>query len=60
VLRELNRWPEVQTPGGPIDALLPPATPRDGEARMNPVPALGEHTDAILRERGLADAGSVA
>jgi crotonobetainyl-CoA:carnitine CoA-transferase CaiB-like acyl-CoA transferase len=47
-----DRWREVGTPNGPIRAVLPPIT-LDGEApRMDPIPALGEHTDAILREFG--------
>jgi itaconate CoA-transferase len=31
---------------------LPPGLPTSFEPRMDPVPALGEHTDAILRELG--------
>jgi crotonobetainyl-CoA:carnitine CoA-transferase CaiB-like acyl-CoA transferase len=54
VLRERGRWREVQTPGGPVEALIPPATRRGVEPRMDPVPALGEHTARILREVGLA------
>jgi crotonobetainyl-CoA:carnitine CoA-transferase CaiB-like acyl-CoA transferase len=51
-LQARDRWREVDTPGGPIQAVLPPIT-LDGEsARMDPIPALGEHTDAILRELG--------
>jgi len=51
-LEARDRWREVETPGGPIRAVLPPIT-LDGEsARMDPIPALGEHTDAILREFG--------
>ncbi|GAA2553039.1 CaiB/BaiF CoA transferase family protein [Pseudonocardia hydrocarbonoxydans] len=46
-----GRWGEVDTPGGPVPALLPPL----GE-RLDPVPALGEHTDAVLRELGVPDA----
>ena len=50
-----GRWREVGSPAGPIPALLPPGWA--GEAadgpRMAPVPALGEHTDAILGELGL-------
>ncbi|QJY47628.1 CaiB/BaiF CoA transferase family protein [Pseudonocardia broussonetiae] len=46
-----GRWGEVETPGGPVPALLPPL----GE-RLDPVPALGAHTDAVLRELGVADA----
>jgi len=51
-----DRWREVNTPGGPIRALLPPFTFGDFEAVMGDVPALGEHTDAVLRELGYADA----
>lgn len=43
-----DRWREVGTPHGPVPALLPPV----GD-RMDPVPALGEHTEQILRELGI-------
>ena len=51
-LRARNRWSEVATPAGLVAALLPPGL-ASGEARMDPVPALGEHTDAILAEIGV-------
>jgi crotonobetainyl-CoA:carnitine CoA-transferase CaiB-like acyl-CoA transferase len=47
-----ERWQEVGTPAGMIPALLPPGLPTSFDPRMDPVPALGEHTDAILRELG--------
>ncbi|MZD07431.1 CoA transferase, partial [Streptomyces sp. SID5785] len=53
VLSGRDRWRTVDTPGGPVRALLPPATPRGVEPRMAPVPAAGEHTDGILAELGL-------
>jgi formyl-CoA transferase len=52
VLAERDRWREIDTPNGPIRALLPPATLRGIPARLGPVPAVGEHTDAILTELG--------
>lgn len=52
VLRERCRWVSVATPGGTVQATLPPVVHRDHVARMDPVPALGEHTDAIMRELG--------
>ncbi|MFG3090845.1 CaiB/BaiF CoA transferase family protein [Streptomyces antibioticus] len=64
-LRELNehpqlaareRWREVGSPVGPLRALLPPITlPGGSEARMGDVPALGEHTEALLRAAGMTD-----
>jgi crotonobetainyl-CoA:carnitine CoA-transferase CaiB-like acyl-CoA transferase len=42
-----DRWRTVDTPAGPIEALLPPVTVRGREPRMDPIPALGEHTDAV-------------
>jgi formyl-CoA transferase len=55
VLAGRDRWRTVATPAGDIEALLPPATLTDTEPAMNPVPALGEHTDAILRGIGRTD-----
>jgi itaconate CoA-transferase len=54
-LRARDRWREVDTPGGPVRALLPPVTVPGREAAMGPVPALGQHTAAILAELGLDD-----
>jgi len=53
-----NRWREVGTPAGPVPALLPPGNWDEGP-RMDPVPALGEHSDAILTELGF-DAAAIA
>jgi itaconate CoA-transferase len=47
-----GRWREVKTPAGPVAALLPPATLSTSEARMEAVPALGEHTDSVLTGLG--------
>ena len=46
-----GRWREVGTAAGPVPALLPPGS-WDVEPRMDPVPALGEHTEAVLVELG--------
>lgn len=51
-LQARKRWREVDTPEGPIPALLPAATFEGFEARMDPVPAVGQHTDSILGELG--------
>ncbi len=48
-----DRWREVDTPGGPVQALLPPVTVPGREPLMGPVPALGEHNEAIRAELGL-------
>lgn len=55
-LRARQRWTDVATPVGPVPALLPPGTSSGWEARMDPIPALGEHAAAILRELGYAEA----
>jgi len=47
-----QRWRDVETPAGQIQALLPPATFSAFEARMDAVPGLGEHTASILTEIG--------
>lgn len=48
-LKARHRWVEIETPVGQIPALLPPGMT---DARMDPVPALGEHTASILEELG--------
>jgi itaconate CoA-transferase len=53
-LRARDRWRTIQTEHGPTAALLPPATFTDHEPPMGDVPALGQHTRALLIESGLA------
>lgn len=48
-LAERDRWTTVDSPVGPLCALLPPIGLPGRPPRMDPVPALGEHTDAIRR-----------
>jgi itaconate CoA-transferase len=47
-----DRWTEVGSPVGPIRALRPPVTIAGTGERMDPIPSVGEHTDAILAELG--------
>jgi itaconate CoA-transferase len=47
-----DRWAEVSSPAGPIRVLRPPVTMGGVDERMDPIPAVGEHTDAILQELG--------
>jgi len=51
-LQARGRWREVDSPAGPLPALLPPGR-WDEEPRLDAIPTLGEHTDAILAELGL-------
>ena len=51
-LKARERWTRVDTPSGQVPALLPPGQPNAYAPRMDAVPALGQHTDAILRELG--------
>jgi itaconate CoA-transferase len=51
-----GRWTEVSTEAGPIPALIPPGLPNAYGPRMDPIPALGEHTDKILAELGYSAA----
>jgi len=66
-LQARRRWTEVNTPAGPVPALLPPASNNRYAPRMDGVPALGQHTEGLLAELGysstqvgaLRDAGVV-
>ena len=47
-----NRWAEIASEAGPLRAVKPPVTIEDVEPVMGGVPALGQHTGAILEELG--------
>ncbi|NLA52392.1 MAG: CoA transferase [Alcaligenaceae bacterium] len=51
-LKERNRWRDVGTSAGTVPALLPPGVNNAYEYRMGDVPALGEHSQSILKEIG--------
>ncbi len=55
-LKARQRWTEVDTPNGTIAALLPPGLNDSFDYRMDPIPAVGEHTESILKKLGIADA----
>ena len=54
-LQARERWRQVGTPAGEIPALLPPGRISSFDYRMDPVPAVGQHTEAILRGLGQGD-----
>ena len=58
-LKARNRWREVGSPAGPLPVLLPPVTMPEFEARLDPIPAVGEHTERILGDIGYS-AGEIA
>jgi crotonobetainyl-CoA:carnitine CoA-transferase CaiB-like acyl-CoA transferase len=49
-LHARHRWRQVHTPGGDIDALMPPVEVAGQTPVMGPVPALGQHTEAVQAE----------
>ena len=55
-LKVRQRFTEVGSPKGAIAAMLPPGVNDSYDYRMDPVPAVGEHTDAILSEMGISSA----
>lgn len=50
-----DRWRTIDTPTGPIRALLPPPVISGYRPSMGPVPGLGQHTDSVLAELGIAN-----
>ena len=52
-------WRQVDSPSGPIPALVPPVRLAGVEPVMDPIPALGQHSAAILAELGF-DADTIA
>ena len=51
-LKARERWTSVGSPAGDLPALLPPGKQSSFDYRMEAVPAVGEHTQAILAELG--------
>lgn len=51
-LKARERWREINTPVGPIQALIPPVTMQGLEPVMGPIPNVGQHTEQILAELG--------
>jgi itaconate CoA-transferase len=47
-------WREIGSPGGPLRAMIPPVRMEGVEPTMGDVPSLGQHTEAILEELGIA------
>ena len=54
-LQARERWRQVDSPAGKIPALLPPGSWEDEPPRMDAVPALGQHTEAILKSLAYSD-----
>lgn len=54
-LEARDRWRAVDSPVGTLQQLLPPGMPNGMEPRLDPIPAVGEHTEAILAEIGVTD-----
>jgi len=54
-LKARDRWRQVASPVGDIPALLPPGRISSFDYRMDAIPAVGQHTDTILRELGRGD-----
>lgn len=54
--RARGRWSTVGSPAGAIDVLVPPLAFAGFAPRLGAIPALGEHTDAILGELGYSAA----
>ncbi len=52
-----ERFRTIASPVGALSALLPPGVHSGFDYRMDAVPSVGEHTDGILRELGLDQAG---
>lgn len=49
-----SRWQQIDSPVGELRALVPPVTMDSVEPVMGAVPALGQHTEAILKELGFS------
>jgi itaconate CoA-transferase len=55
-LASRERWSSINSPIGPVPALLPPGVNNQYTYRMDAIPDIGEHSELILRELGFDDA----
>jgi crotonobetainyl-CoA:carnitine CoA-transferase CaiB-like acyl-CoA transferase len=53
-LKARERWVQVASPVGPVPAMLPPGSNSSFDYRMDEIPAVGQHTEAILTELGIS------
>jgi len=53
-LEARGRWHDVDSPAGTVRMLKPPFNFDDVDVPMRPIPSVGEHTEAILGELGIA------
>jgi crotonobetainyl-CoA:carnitine CoA-transferase CaiB-like acyl-CoA transferase len=59
-LAQRDRWQTIGSPAGPVLGLLPPPEVAGWDWRLDPIPALGEHTEPVLRELGFGPADLAA
>ena len=52
-LKSRDRWVKVDSPTGELPALLPPGQQSAFDYRMDAIPNVGQHTQAILNELGM-------
>jgi crotonobetainyl-CoA:carnitine CoA-transferase CaiB-like acyl-CoA transferase len=53
-LASRDRWCDVASPAGRVRMMKPPFNFDGMDVPMGPIPSVGEHTDAILSELGIA------
>ena len=53
-LKARDRWVQVESPVGPVPAMLPPGSNNSFDYRMDAIPDVGQHTNAILSELGIS------
>ncbi len=54
-----DRWREIESPAGPLRAILPPMNLEGIDLQMGAIPEIGQHKDEVLREIGY-DATGIA
>jgi itaconate CoA-transferase len=55
-LEARRRWAKIGSPVGELDMLKPPFNLEGMEPRLDPIPAVGEHSETLLAELGYSEA----